>query len=93
MASLLTVLINGGAPEWLQVLVVLCTWNATKFALMGRSASCCSSEPERENDASGARSAARSRNGLTPLLVAALRRCRCSFSSRSDREGAFACLP
>lgn len=35
MASLLTVLINGGAPGWLQVLVVLCTWNATKFALMG----------------------------------------------------------
>lgn len=35
VASLLTVLISDGAPGWLHVLVVLCIWNAMKFALMG----------------------------------------------------------
>lgn len=35
VASLLTVLIDGGAPGWLHVLVVLCIWNAMKFAFMG----------------------------------------------------------
>ncbi|MBK0330203.1 sulfate permease [Brachybacterium sp. MASK1Z-5] len=35
VASLLTVLIEDGAPDWLHVLVVLCIWNAMKFASMG----------------------------------------------------------
>lgn len=35
VASFLTVLIEDGAPGWLHVLVVLCIWNAMKFAIMG----------------------------------------------------------
>lgn len=35
VASLLTVLLEDGAPGWLHVLVVLCIWNAMKFAIMG----------------------------------------------------------
>lgn len=35
VASFLTVLIEDGAPGWLHVLVVLCIWNAMKFATMG----------------------------------------------------------
>lgn len=35
VASFLTVLIADGAPGWLHVLVVLCIWNAMKFAFMG----------------------------------------------------------
>lgn len=35
VASLLTVLIDDGAPGWLHLLVVLCIWNAMKFAFMG----------------------------------------------------------
>lgn len=35
VASLLMVVIEDGAPGWLHVLVVLCIWNAMKFAVMG----------------------------------------------------------
>lgn len=35
VASFLTVVIEDGAPGWLHVLVVLCIWNAMKFAFMG----------------------------------------------------------
>lgn len=35
VASFLTVRIEDGAPGWLHVLVVLCIWNAMKFAIMG----------------------------------------------------------
>lgn len=35
VASFLTVLIEDGAPDWLHVLVVLCIWNAMKFAFIG----------------------------------------------------------
>ena len=35
VASFLTVLIEDDAPTWLHVLVVLCIWNAMKFAIMG----------------------------------------------------------
>ncbi|ALN16600.1 sulfate permease [Brachybacterium paraconglomeratum] len=35
VASFLSVLIEDGAPGWLHVLVVLCIWNAMKFAFMG----------------------------------------------------------
>ena len=35
VASLLAVLIDDGAPGWLHGLVVLCIWNAMKFAFMG----------------------------------------------------------
>lgn len=35
VASLLMVVIEHGAPGWLHVLVVLCIWNAMKFAVMG----------------------------------------------------------
>lgn len=35
VASLLTVLIEDGAPGWLNVPVVLWIWNAMKFAFMG----------------------------------------------------------
>lgn len=34
-ASLLTVLIDDGAPRWLYVLVLLFIWNALKFAIIG----------------------------------------------------------
>lgn len=34
-ASLLTVLIDDGAPGWLYLLVLLFIWNALKFAIMG----------------------------------------------------------
>ena len=34
-ASFLAVLIEDGAPGWLHVLMVLCIWNAMKFAFMG----------------------------------------------------------
>ncbi|NHN54341.1 sulfate permease [Calidifontibacter sp. DB0510] len=34
-ASVLTVLIDDGAPDWLYVLVFLFIWNALKFAIMG----------------------------------------------------------
>ena len=34
-ANLLTVLIGDGGPGWLCLLVVLCIWNAMKFAFMG----------------------------------------------------------
>lgn len=35
VASLLMVVIEDGTPGWLHVLVVLCIWNAMKFAVMG----------------------------------------------------------
>lgn len=35
VASLLTVMVGDGAPAWLRLLVVLCIWNAMKFAFMG----------------------------------------------------------
>lgn len=34
-ASLLTVLIDDGAPGWLYLLVLLFIWNALKFAIVG----------------------------------------------------------
>ena len=34
-ATLLTVLIDDGAPRWLYVLVLLFIWNGLKFAIMG----------------------------------------------------------
>lgn len=35
VASLLMMVIEDGTPGWLHVLVVLCIWNAMKFAVMG----------------------------------------------------------
>lgn len=34
-ASVLTVLIDGGAPGWLHLVVLVLVWNALKFAVMG----------------------------------------------------------
>lgn len=35
IASILTVLINDGAPKWLYLLVLVCIWNAVKFVANG----------------------------------------------------------
>ncbi|MGP5054397.1 sulfate permease [Brachybacterium paraconglomeratum] len=35
LASLLTVIIDGGGPRWLYLLVPLCVWNAFKFLWTG----------------------------------------------------------
>src|SRR5699024_3146835 len=35
LASLLTVIIDGGGPRWLYLLVLLCVWNAFKFLWTG----------------------------------------------------------
>jgi len=35
IASILTVLINDGAPKWLYLLVLICMWNAVKFVANG----------------------------------------------------------
>lgn len=35
VASLLTVLVGDGGPGWLHLPVVLCIWNAMKFAFIG----------------------------------------------------------
>lgn len=35
IASILTVLINDGAPKWLYLLVLVCIWNAMKFVANG----------------------------------------------------------
>ncbi|GAB3536005.1 hypothetical protein GCM10027403_15220 [Arthrobacter tecti] len=35
VAGILRVLIEDGRPGWLHVLVLLCVWNAMKFAIMG----------------------------------------------------------
>lgn len=35
LASLLTAIINDGAPRWLYLLVLLCVWNAFKFLWIG----------------------------------------------------------
>lgn len=34
-AGILRVLIEDGGPGWLHVLVLVCVWNAMKFAIMG----------------------------------------------------------
>ncbi|GAA1484698.1 sulfate permease [Brachybacterium fresconis] len=35
VAGILRVLIEDGGPGWLHVLVLVCVWNAMKFAIMG----------------------------------------------------------
>ncbi|WP_019482529.1 hypothetical protein [Arthrobacter sp. TB 23] len=35
VAGILRVLIEDGGPGWLHLLVLLCVWNAMKFAIMG----------------------------------------------------------
>ncbi len=35
VASLCTALVNGGAPEWLYVVALVCVWNALKFVWIG----------------------------------------------------------
>lgn len=35
VASILTVIIKDGAPGWLHLFVLLCIWNAMKFAILG----------------------------------------------------------
>lgn len=35
VAGILRVLIEDGEPGWLHLLVLLCVWNAIKFAIMG----------------------------------------------------------
>lgn len=35
IASIVTVLINDGAPKWLYLLVLVCIWNAVKFVANG----------------------------------------------------------
>lgn len=35
VAGILRVLVEDGGPGWLHLLVLLCVWNAMKFAIMG----------------------------------------------------------
>lgn len=35
LAALMSVLIDGGAPKWLYVVMLVCIWNAFKFLIYG----------------------------------------------------------